>query len=367
MKKQPRTNCTTPGRTQKGDRPKEIICCAGGKSAGHILPCLTLAKQANPRHLLFFSSNSSLDMKILQNHELVTQHIPLPLAGIAYKHPLGMAKLLWAFCVAGYHLLKHRPSQLITTGGLSAVPACCAAFVLRIPIVLHELNATPGKASRFLAPLATRITVCFPETGKKFPQHKTCVGSYPLQFDPTSIKHGHTRQALELPTDATILCIIGGSQGSQFINATIRSLFENNEILARRMHVIHQTGADSADDQRAWYAQRGISHTVFSYTDRLHSYLAAANLIICRSGAGSLFECAALGTPFITIPLENVGAGHQVENAYAMSRMHPMRCRVLRQQQLLDTPSLLANVMREMLPTRAETTATSQQGLKQVS
>jgi len=332
----------------KEDNHNKLICCAGGKSAGHILPCLALAKKAAADRVLFFSSNSQLDMKILPGHTLVTWHVPLSLAWVSYTCPLGIAKLFWSFCIASYHLLKYRPTQVITTGGLSAIPTCCAAFALRIPIMLHELNATPGKASRFLAPLATRITVCFPNTVKKFPKHKTCIGNYPLRTHFTSTQ-STARKLLGIPSNTKAICVVGGSQGSQFINAIIRTLFDKNKLPIKKLHIMHQTGADAADKQREWYKQRNINHTVFSYTDQLHTYLTAADLIICRSGAGSLFECAALDKSFITIPLENVGANHQVDNAYAMAHMYPDRCCVLRQKQLLDNSNLLANTIQHRL------------------
>jgi len=302
-----------------------------------------------PHRVLFFSSNGTLDAEILGKHKLVNWHVPLPLAGARYTRPMSIIKLFFAFIIAIYHLLKHRPKQLITTGGISALPTCCAAFLLRIPITLYELNAIPGKATKALAPLANQIAICFPEAARFFSHQKTTLSAYPLHFDPAQIAPQHARQNLDIPTGKKVLCIVGGSQGSQFINNAIKALFQEHPQEADRLHIIHQVGLNSVREQEEWYRKRGIGCHIFAYTNQLQHYLAAADLIVCRSGAGTLFECAALGVPFITIPLENVAAGHQVANAVAMARMHPNLCQVLQQQQLLDRPSLLSNAIRKML------------------
>jgi len=348
MKKQPRTNCSIPGHIDV--RPK-TICCVGGKSAGHILPCLTLSQHLQPCQSLFFSSNGRLDKKILQEEKSITWHISLPLAKVRYCRPWGILKLLWSFFCALYHMIRHQPSLLLTTGGISAIPVSCAAFLLRIPITLHELNAKPGKASLLLAPLAKKITICFPETKKNFSRHhhKIFLSSYPLRFDPSQLKRHQIRKKLEIKQEKHVLCIVGGSQGSQFINSAIKTLFKQSDTISNRLHVIHQVGFNDVAEQEQWYKQQGISCTVFSYTNNLLRYQAAADCIICRSGAGSLFECAALGIQFITIPLEHAAGGHQVDNAYAMARSYPKLCRVLRQKELINQPELLANAVTQII------------------
>src|SRR5262249_36276166 len=157
------------------------------KSGGHILPCLTLAQQFNCPYpsihssslrydehsgrtgienqqehtIIFFSTDASLDKAILHNQSkqsLISHHITLALGQFSsipvYRHIQIMWQLTHAWIKSLYHLHKHKPNKVISTGGLIAVPVCLAAWLLRIPIELYELNAVPGKAIKALAPIA---------------------------------------------------------------------------------------------------------------------------------------------------------------------------------------------------------------------
>src|SRR3990167_9465056 len=131
---------------------KKTICFVAGKSGGHIIPCLTLAEQyrsKNPElNILFFSTNSSLDKQILNNHTAVSWHIPLPLSSIQITHALDYVRIagniLSSLCTSFYYLIKYKPSEIITTGGVVALPVCFLGFILRIPITVYCLDAVPG-------------------------------------------------------------------------------------------------------------------------------------------------------------------------------------------------------------------------------
>src|SRR6185369_16253199 len=131
----------------------QTICCVAGKSGGHIIPCLTIVKDSHHEHnVLFFSANTSLDKTILSNNKNVTWHVMLPLSTRAGSYIRTLFNACSSFMQSFFYLWKHKPAQIITTGGIVAIPTCIAGYILRIPITLYSLDAVPGKAIQFLTP-----------------------------------------------------------------------------------------------------------------------------------------------------------------------------------------------------------------------
>ena len=312
------------------------ICYAAGNSGGHIIPCLTLAarlKQEQPQiSVIFFSSNSSIDQTILKGNFLVDQHVPLALSHkrSLLRLPLICMHLLWATLKSFYLLRRYKPSRIISTGGIVAAPVSIAGFLLRIPIDLYELNAVPGKAIRALAPLASRIYVCFSSTKKYFPKKECAVTQYPVRFDQKIIPSALPDQ---FSPDRLTIFVQGGSQGSQIINRHIKKLIETYPKIRTTIQLIHQTGSDTSVDWNTFYEERKIPAHVFSYDHEMAPYYQHADLIICRSGAGALFEALFFQAPCITIPLETKHNTHQLDNAQAMVAEHPKLFTMIRQDE----------------------------------
>jgi len=309
---------------------QKTIAFVAGKSGGHIIPCLTIAENKCARenerfNILFFSSNTDLDKKILANNPLVSHHIMLPLSTRAG----GLLKTLWhalySFIHSFFYLCKHRPTQIITTGGIVAIPTCIAGFILRIPITLYSLDAVPGKAIRFLTPLATSIITCFEVSQRYFPARKCAVKPYPVKYQnmlrlpdkQTALK------SLSLSSEKKTIVVLGGSQGSLFLNSCMKQLIENSYFNPENIQIIHQTGSLDATNWKDFYIKKNITAYVFSYMPNLENIYAAADLIICRAGAGTLFEIQFFNKPCIIIPLETNTTTHQVDNALAMTNQYP--------------------------------------------
>ena len=326
---------------------RSTICFVAGRSGGHLLPALTLAKQYSEHNILFFSTDSTLDKKILQD----TTYIPLTLENVPYKKPWLLPKFCYnltkALCKSLYYLHKNKPQKIISTGGYIAIPVCMAATLLRIPIKLHELNVIPGKALKFLAPLATTITVCFEQSKKYLPTQKCALGSYPLRFNAvhTQLTKQQACKLLGLDPHKKTLLILGGSQGSLFINTMIKQWIEHSSDLHSTIQVIHQTGAHDTTDWKTYYKSKTISALVFDYYNELATCYAAADVVVCRSGAGTLFETLFFEKLCITIPLETTTTSHQVTNAHAMAAQHQKLFTVIRQEEITNNPGVLYNAL----------------------
>ena len=314
------------------------------------MPCLTLAEQCKQQdptcNVLFFSSTKPIDLAIINGNKNIDHHIPLP---CSYKRtwyylPLIIPLLVWATMKSTYYLLKHKPIQVVSTGSIVAIPVCIASWILRIPIHLYELNAKPGKAMQALAHLATTIHVCFEQTKKLFPKKHCQLIPYPARFS----KEQTAALPFEIESNRVTLFVQGGSQGSLSINTHMQKLIETYQDLAPHIQIIHQTGANTDKDWKSLYQHAGIPAHTFAYEYNIAHYYQKADLIICRSGAGALFETVFFEKSCVTIPLETTQNNHQLYNALAIVAQHPNLFCMVRQHE--DVPAKLYKEIKARIP-----------------
>lgn len=328
----------------------QTICFVGGKSGGHIIPCLTLARsyqQTNTQlKTLFFSTNTPLDKRIItDNQQLVSWHIPLSLSSIARQSYFNYFTILWncfySFVCSFYYLCKHKPKEIITTGGVVALPVCYAGFLLRIPITIHCLDAIPGKAINALAPIASKITVSFAHA-QKYLKNSILV-PYPIKYTQYDqhIRQATARAQLGLDTDKKTIVVLGGSQGSLFLNECIKKWLQDPPFSSNIYQIIHQTGSIDSTDWKSVYKKNSITSYVFSYQPDLSSVYAAADIIICRAGAGTLFEVQFFNKQCIVIPLQTQTTSHQVDNARAITEQYPDLFCLIDQESIEKQPNTL--------------------------
>ena len=300
------------------------ICFVAGRSGGHIIPALTLAKKEK-KQILFFTTHKQLDKKILNQEQVVNTHIALWLDNIA-RRPIKLVRFGFQFCVALIHsffyLIKYKPQKIVSMGGYVSLPVCIAGRLLHIPIELYELNATPGRATKLLAPLAQTIFVCFKEAKKFFNPKKCTVTSYPIRFTKHINKTKAYQQCNLEPSKKTIF-ILGGSQGSLEINNNIKKLIKEKKYDPRAVQFIHQTGKQDTTNWQELYKKNNLHAFVFDYYASLEHCWAIADVVICRAGAGTLFEALHFQKKCIVFPLIAKTTHHQKENALAMSKQYP--------------------------------------------
>jgi UDP-N-acetylglucosamine--N-acetylmuramyl-(pentapeptide) pyrophosphoryl-undecaprenol N-acetylglucosamine transferase len=337
----------------------KTICCVAGKSGGHIIPCLTIAQNSNTNNsttnILFFSANTALDKTILSKNKLVSWHIMLPLSSRTQSYIKLLLHAFSSFIISFFYLCRHRPEQIITTGGIVAIPTCIAAFILRIPITLYSLDAVPGKAIQALTPLATSIITPFATSTHYFPAKKCSIAPYPIKYQTIThnIDQQYAQKSLGLSpyakacrdTAKKTILILGGSQGSLFLNQCMKQWINDSSFKTQNIQIIHQTGSIDDTDWQELYASKNILAHVFSYYPDLALMYTAADLIICRAGAGTLFEIKFFNRKCIIIPLTTTTTTHQVDNAYAMTREYPALFYTVAQSDIERDPTLLYNLI----------------------
>ncbi len=328
-----------------------ILCFVAGKSGGHLLPCITQAEKMlqanNAEQVYLFSSGSSLDKKIMEKHPLIHHYIPAKLESIPYKEPWLFPWFIYNMASYFFHSLytlwNLQPAKIISFGGLNSVPVCIAGKLLGIPFELHELNVQPGQAVRFLSYFTDTISIYFAQTADYFTNKKCIRTAYPVRFldaDRIYDKHQLLNQ-FGLVDHRTTMLILGGSQGSVFVNQAIKQCILSDPSIAKNIQIIHQIGINDQSDYTDFYAKHNIPAIVFAYNEKLQDFYNLADLIVCRAGAGTLFEVEFFKKPCIIIPLQTDSNDHQLDNAYAMAAMHPQQFSVILQDACLEQLPIL--------------------------
>jgi len=340
----------------KPNRPS-VIACVSADSGGHIFPCLTFAQNQTSKSpestIIFISADRAKERSFLATFpaEIKKQFLPHVALSTA---PLPFIKSLWdssrLFIKALYLFHRYKPSELITTGGAFSIPVCLAAWLLRIPITAFELNATPGKALAFIAPLVTTLYTCFPSAQERLKKYRPLVAPYPLRLSiPANSNRTSLLNSLELNPAVFTLLIAGGSQGSQFLNVIIEKLSAQHKELFLTIQLIHQTGPEYALFYQEHYRKLGVKAFVCGFDPRLNEFIQAADLVVSRAGAGTLFELLTLRKPTVTIPLITKQTDHQFENARYFSIQHPDLFTHLKQSEIEKDPSVLLNAITRLL------------------
>ena len=320
----------------KHENTKNIVFVAG-KSGGHIIPCATQAScyNKNGYKTFFFTSNTALDKKIIDNYSFLDRVIPLNIeTGVGlWKNIVFIYNFLRTFIQSFKELRNIRPEKVISSGGQVALPVCFAAWTLRIPIELYELNVIPGRAIKLLAKIATTTFICFHESKKFLP--KAFYKSYPIRFtEQDRVPAAKARLELGLDQHKKTVVILGGSQGSQFINNMIIDWLKTKPTEYQNIQIIHQAGSHNLDTLKEAYKTLDLAVFLFDYKENMGVIYSSADILIARAGAGTLFEILFFKKKALIIPLEATTTDHQVENAYAMQREYPDYFKVARQSEI---------------------------------
>jgi UDP-N-acetylglucosamine--N-acetylmuramyl-(pentapeptide) pyrophosphoryl-undecaprenol N-acetylglucosamine transferase len=224
-------------------------------------------------------------------------------------------RVLGGFFAARSILKKLRPALLFSKGGFVSVPPCAAAASLGIPVYAHESDVSPGLATRinlrFVRSTGGRIFTAYARTAAFLPPacRSLCtVSGNPVRPGFRGADPAAGRAFLGLEGGERILLVLGASQGSLELNALVRKALPE---LTKYYTVVHQTGPGNEG------AEPSGKYRPYAYfREEMPQVLAAAELVLSRAGAGTVWENAALGKPMILLPLRGSGTrGDQVENA----------------------------------------------------
>ncbi|MNH96155.1 UDP-N-acetylglucosamine transferase [compost metagenome] len=290
------------------------IVFTGGGTAGHVTPNLAVIERMKQLgwDVRYIGSATGIEKNIIERESIPFYSISsgklrryFDLKNL--KDPFKVMKGV----VDAYRLLRRlKPAIVFSKGGFVSVPVVIACRLLRIPVIIHESDMTPGLANKISIPFATKVCVTFPETMKHLTADKAVQTGLPLR---AAIGNGSKLRGLQLcdfHSQKPVLMIMGGSLGSQAINQAVR---ESLDRLLQEFQIVHLCGKGNSDP--ALDALRGYKQYEY-VSDELPDLLAMAEIVVSRAGSTSIFEFLMLEKPMLLIPLsKQASRGDQILNA----------------------------------------------------
>ncbi|MGH7707725.1 MAG: UDP-N-acetylglucosamine--N-acetylmuramyl-(pentapeptide) pyrophosphoryl-undecaprenol N-acetylglucosamine transferase [Vulcanimicrobiaceae bacterium] len=311
------------------------VLLTGGGTGGHVYPALAIAEAladqpaAAPLRLLYVGKRDGLEAEIVPPTGLPIAFVAT--APVARRSAAQMMTAIAANAVGVVQALavlhRFRPHVAVATGGYVAFPVMLAARIVRaiglsrVRLALLEPNAKPGLTNRLLAPLVDEIWIAADGEPGAFGRKAVRTGTPLRAAFSRPMDRAAARAALGLAPEPTTVVVIGGSQGARSLNdATLRLLRAGGLPRGRQILLVcgrRDHGAVAA--ALAKIETRGRAH-VIPYLDDPRAAYAAADLVVARSGAGTLAELAATGTPALLVPFPFATDGHQARNAESFAR-----------------------------------------------
>ncbi len=299
---------------------KKRVVIAGGGTGGHLYPGIALAK-ALMRHdmnieISFVGTQQGIEAKVLprEGFELKT----ILSAGLLGKKRLSRwmswVKLPVGTAQSMCFLISKRPDLVVGVGGYVSGPLVLSAWILRVPILIHEQNSFPGLTNKWLGRIADKVAVSFKDSAKFFPKDK-------VEVTGNMIRDEFCQPREEFPKDSQgpfRVLVLGGSQGAHSINVAMVEALESLVSKRENIHITHQTGESDHEMVNSKYENSGFSHDVRPFIDDVAEQYRKASLVICRAGATTLAEVTACGKVSILIPYPHAAHNHQEKNAQVL-------------------------------------------------
>jgi UDP-N-acetylglucosamine--N-acetylmuramyl-(pentapeptide) pyrophosphoryl-undecaprenol N-acetylglucosamine transferase len=288
-----------------------VVACGG--TGGHVYPAIAIARALMERHpeatLSFVGRSASFEADAVAREGFAFDALSIGRLvgqGLAQKART-LAQIPVAIARAAGALARRRPSVVIGTGGFVSGPTVLAAALRRIPIVVQEQNAIPGLTNRVLCAVASRVALAHEREGAQPPKYR--VTGNPVRPAFLAVPDWTER-------DPFALLVLGGSQGARRLNEVVISAARL--LQGSRLRVVLQCGPSSLE----WCREQaqGLPIDVQPFLHDMPERLAAASLVVSRSGASTIAELCASGRPSLLVPFPHAAADHQTANAVALAR-----------------------------------------------
>lgn len=326
-----------------------MVLAAGG-TGGHFYPGYVLAKALKEQGAepLFLIREDDPAARVLAADEL--PYVEVPLKGLPRKPSLALLafpfKLARSLALVDRVLSDYRPRVVVGMGGYLTFPAALAAWRAGAKVLLHESNAVLGLANRASLPFAGRLALGLPF--RRPPRVPFLLSGTPVRQALWKLPDAATaRRKLGLDPDSPTLLVFGGSQGARTLNQTLPQALRLAASRSKAaFQVLHLPGAKEADAVKKAYEGAPFKASVLEFLNEMELGYAAADLVVCRSGASTLAELAATRRAALLLPYPFAAADHQRVNAWTAARAGAARC-------LLEqgaTAASLADALGDLIP-----------------
>ena len=313
---------------------KRLMVMAGG-TGGHVFPGLAVAKQLQDQgwDIRWLGTADRMEADLVPKHGIEIDFIRVK--GLRGQGILRLLKapfqIINAISQARTHLKRWQPDAVLGMGGYVSGPGGIAAWLMGIPVVLHEQNAVAGLTNQWLSKIATRVFQAFKGAFPNVP----VVGN-PVRQDVVALSDPSVRMA-ERHGPIRIL-VMGGSQGARILNQTLPQVMA---LLGDDYEVRHQAGKNNQASVEVAYQEQGVSHVeVTEFIDDVASAYAWADLLVCRSGALTVSEVSAAGVGAIFVPFMHK------DRQQALNADHLVECGAAK---MIEQPELTAQKMADTI------------------
>lgn len=296
---------------------RPVLIMAGG-TGGHVFPALAVADELRMRGIpvVWLGTRAGIESRIVPQAGYPIEW--LSITGLRGKNTITLilapARLLMACWQALLVLLKRKPCVVLGMGGFASGPGGLMAWLIRKPLLLHEQNAIPGFTNKVLAIFATNVLQAFPAVFKK-----AVTTGNPVRQAICEISEPEKRISSQRSQENIRLLVIGGSLGAVKLNEMLPQALAKIEN-SRRPQVFHQTGLKNIESAKAGYSEAGVAARVEAFIDDMPAAYEWADLVICRAGAMTVFELAAVGIASVLVPYPFAVDDHQTANAYYLEK-----------------------------------------------
>ena len=307
-------------------KEKKVYFISGGGTGGHIYPAVSVLQELLLREdtdkIYYIGNPKNMEFDIIGKIQGV-EFLPVNISGMPRKFSLKFVKWLCqlelSLWKAMFYIKKYKPDVIFTTGGYVSAPIAFMGAFLKVPLMIHDCDATPGLVSKTVAPCADKVSVAF-ESAKEVLKSDNiiCTGN-PVRSEFITVSKEEAREKLGLRNKTTIL-ITGGSQGAQTLNKA--AVIVAQEIVERYdIQLVIQTGKKNYDEfikNISEYFPNYYQNTnlvIKPYFDEMFYALKSADIVVSRAGSLSLSELNLCGSACILVPYPYAAADHQRKNA----------------------------------------------------
>jgi UDP-N-acetylglucosamine--N-acetylmuramyl-(pentapeptide) pyrophosphoryl-undecaprenol N-acetylglucosamine transferase len=304
----------------------KILIVAGG-TGGHLYPGIALARVLSGHDVKFVVRRGDLCRDILQKEgfafrEIAGQGLPRAFSLRALNFPLNFL-LGW---VETWALLRDiRPDRVVGMGGYLSIPVILTAHFFGIRTLLHEQNAFPGLANRFLSRWSDSIAVSFPVSLIYFPKVKSWVSGLPIRPEIGRIDQAAGRRNLGLAPQIPTILVFGGSLGAQKLNSLCVEAWPLLRAKNLAFQVIHITGTKDYERVQMMYDRLRLPAKLMPYCHAMSDAYAAADVVISRAGASTIAEILEVRCQALLVPYPFASNNHQIYNAQVLEDEHLAR------------------------------------------
>ena len=305
-------------------RHKRVIISGGG-TGGHIFPAISIANALRSAaagiDILFVGALGRMEMDLVPASGY--RIVGLPVAGLKRKRiweNLGvLLKLIKSISQARKIIREFDPDVVVGVGGYASGPVMWVAGRMKLPLLIQEQNSYAGLTNRLLAGKASRICVAYEGMERYFPKERIILTGNPVRSHYRGLEKLR-KEAFDyfgIETGSRVVLVLGGSQGAGAINRTV--IVSAARLRSSGLIWIWQSGRHYFENVKEHVKKEGLDNVkVYSFIERMDLAYSAADIIVSRSGAGTISELCLVGKPVILIPSPNVAEDHQTRNALSL-------------------------------------------------